>query len=656
VTAEPAACPTRPGGSAWDRHGRVVLLVVFVGLVGGRFTLDRLGDQLPSWDLRWPGVLAAAALFFLWRAAACDVRSPGLTPGSGLALFAAWAGWMAFSAIWAQPGARVDGYISDLLLMITIVGLALGVTGRLSRPSLHAVWRWLVVTGLVYFAAAVLAGPGAQGRYAAFGGGPNVFVRMMVFACLGAFLLATVTRSRRVLCLVPIFLAGAVMSGSRGGLVAFVVVAVLGGIPQWRRMPRTGRRTLVAVMLVAGVGAPFLVGPQLAAELHGRFLVQTLQERYDADRGEISAAALRLFERYPVLGTGLDGYHALAGARTSFEYPHNLVLATAAEGGTIGLTLLVLALGQFARVIVAGRPLTTEALYALLGALYVLVASMFSGDYYDSRLLWFFLGLAAIEARRNGAPRRARDDRLRTVAGRRSIGARPPDEEDRREAAETLPEHRAFQILYVCTGNVCRSAFAEILTRCLLAERLGSSAAAAFRVSSAGARAVVGAGMHPDTRAELRRWASADPGADGFAARQLSAGMVEQADLVLGLDPIHRSLVVECTPAALPIGFGLREFARLAEAVDPADLPPGPMARAFELVDRARRLRGVVPPRPPAELRIPDPMGGPPEAHHATAELVADAVITIIDALAPPSAGRPRAGERSRATVGRRGP
>jgi hypothetical protein len=25
---------------------------------------------------------------------------------------------------------------------------------------------------------------------------------------------------------------------------------------------------------------------------------------------------------------------------------------------------------------------------------------MFSGNYYDSRLLWFFLGLAAIEARR----------------------------------------------------------------------------------------------------------------------------------------------------------------------------------------------------------------------------------------------------------------
>jgi len=25
---------------------------------------------------------------------------------------------------------------------------------------------------------------------------------------------------------------------------------------------------------------------------------------------------------------------------------------------------------------------------------------MFSGDYYDSRMMWFFLGLAAIESRR----------------------------------------------------------------------------------------------------------------------------------------------------------------------------------------------------------------------------------------------------------------
>ena len=45
---------------------------------------------------------------------------------------------------------------------------------------------------------------------------------------------------------------------------------------------------------------------------------------------------------------------------------------------------------------------------------------------------------------------------------------------------------------------------------------------------------------------------------------------------MLGATPRHRSAVVERLPAALPITFSLREFARLAEAVDPAALPDAP--------------------------------------------------------------------------------
>ena len=45
-----------------------------------------------------------------------------------------------------------------------------------------------------------------------------------------------------------------------------------------------------------------------------------------------------------------------------------------------------------------------------------------------------------------------------------------------------------FRILIVCTGNICRSPAAEILTRHLLIGRLGGRAASSFRVSSAGVR------------------------------------------------------------------------------------------------------------------------------------------------------------------------
>ncbi len=191
-----------------------------------------------------------------------------------------------------------------------------------------------------------------------------------------------------------------------------------------------------------------------------------------------------------------------------------------------------------------------------------------------------------------------------------------------------------FRILIVCTGNICRSPVAEILTRHLLIGRLGGRAASAFRVGSAGVQAVVGAPVHPDMCKELAPW-GLEPEAERFAARQLVPELVESADLVLGASPQHRSTVVREVPAALPFAFGLREFARLAAAVDAAALPSQPVARAHALVEKARDRRGLLPPVAPEDDLIPDPIGGPQAAHHAAAELIAQAVTTIVDVVSP---------------------
>ena len=176
--------------------------------------------------------------------------------------------------------------------------------GRLSRTAIRAVWWWIAITGMVYFAAAVYAGPGLQGRYSAFGGGPNVFVRVMVLACFGAFFLATVRNSRWILLTVPIFLSGAVLSGSRGGLVAFLVVIVLGSIPQRRRMPSRVRRTVATLALAITLVVPVAIGLPFAGELRGRLIVQTLQQEYDSNRGEIAQTALQLFESHLIVAPG----------------------------------------------------------------------------------------------------------------------------------------------------------------------------------------------------------------------------------------------------------------------------------------------------------------------------------------------------------------
>ncbi|MEU7816199.1 hypothetical protein [Pseudonocardia sp. NPDC049154] len=193
-----------------------------------------------------------------------------------------------------------------------------------------------------------------------------------------------------------------------------------------------------------------------------------------------------------------------------------------------------------------------------------------------------------------------------------------------------------FRLLFVCTGNLCRSPAAEIMTRHLLVGKLGGREAARFDISSAGVNAVVGEMMHPDTRDELAPWGLDGPAQAGaFRARQLRSSMVRRSDLVLGASLRHRSAVVEREPAGLKNTFALREFAALADAVDETMLPEGdPVKRAHELVEQARMKRGLVP-LDREELSVVDPIGKPQQAHHEAVVLITDAVYRIVEKIVP---------------------
>ncbi|MFR9800848.1 hypothetical protein ACL02T_00920 [Pseudonocardia sp. RS010] len=199
------------------------------------------------------------------------------------------------------------------------------------------------------------------------------------------------------------------------------------------------------------------------------------------------------------------------------------------------------------------------------------------------------------------------------------------------------PRADSFRLLFVCTGNLCRSPAAEIMARHLLIGKLGGREAARFDISSAGVNAVVGEMMHPDTRDELAPWGldgTAQAGA--FRARQLRSSLVRNSDLVLGASLRHRSAIVEREPAGLKTTFALREFAALADAVDERMLPEGdPVKRAHELVEQARMKRGLVP-LDRDEISIVDPIGKPQQAHHEAVVLITDAVYRIVEKIVPP--------------------
>ena len=143
-------------------------------------------------------------------------------------------------------------------------------------------------------------------------------------------------------------------------------------------------------------------------------------------------------------------------------------------------------------------------------------------------------------------------------------------------------EELALHVLFVCTGNICRSPTAERLATAY-ATRLNVPN---FRASSAGTRAVIAHPIHHEAALVLE-----ELGGDvsGFAARQLTSKIASDADLVLTMTRAHRAAVLELAPRQLHRTFTLSEAARLAsdyKARSVADLAAlRPQLAAHELVD-----------------------------------------------------------------------
>ncbi|MFW8745216.1 hypothetical protein ACOI9R_34320, partial [Mesorhizobium japonicum] len=180
---------------------------------------------------------------------------------------------------------------------------------------------------------------------------------------------------------------------------------------------------------------------------------------------------------------------------------------------------------------------------------------------------------------------------------------------------------RAPRILFVCTGNLCRSPFAELLLRRELAEAV---------VASAGTHAAVGQPMDPDT-AEPARGAGLDPSA--HRARQLAVADIEGADLVLGLAREHRAAVVSLLPRAHRYAFTLLEFTRLADDLRRSGSEEAPQT-VPDFVTAVGARRGMSPPPlVPEDDDIADPAGLGRAAHLAATEEIAAAVDLLAGAL-----------------------
>lgn len=178
-----------------------------------------------------------------------------------------------------------------------------------------------------------------------------------------------------------------------------------------------------------------------------------------------------------------------------------------------------------------------------------------------------------------------------------------------------------MNVLMVCTGNICRSPMAEGLLRLRLAERGCTD----VEVASAGTWAYEG---NPASKGALDVFRARGWDLQPHRARELTADLLREADLVVAMTSVHRREILELAPDAGGKTVLLKELAEMRADATPGDAP----ARLAALLAGPR-------PEPRRALDLDDPMGLPSFAYERSFSEIEAGVEVLVDLLCP-EAGR----------------
>lgn len=368
--------------------GSLLAIYYFVG----RWTFARLDDgqdlvPMVEQPRFWIVAMLVVAGVALHSGASRQLRQFRFT-NVDLAIFGFMA-YMLITVIWATDPDLAADKSHELLLMLTVAAVvAVSRQYDDGNALLLGFWTMMVAIGAV-FAALALMNP-EDGRAVALGGGPNTFGRNMGLAALGALYLGTRYGTAARLASVGIVAISALLivrCGSRGGLLSFAVAA---GVYTVMANTTVVKKAAIISAMTAATSLVFFYtepGRQAIDVFSGRIIELTIENQHLAGRGDLWTQAIDLFKERPLFGWGLNGFRA-----NSWNYPHNIFLEIATEGGLVGLILILYAAWVWLAKFWRHRYQLPRV--SLAAVVLTLTAAQTSGDLFDSRGAFLMMALA----------------------------------------------------------------------------------------------------------------------------------------------------------------------------------------------------------------------------------------------------------------------